>query len=289
MPAPPRRDPSALPDPASQSRDGSLKAMLFRQYRLPAEVRDRRRCDLEPILEEDHLEVCESELTECGYTACLLRMPDGGGGIMIAAGQDPGRRRFSLAHELGHYHIPKHKDVGLMLSCADADLRARASDARQLEWEANDFATELLMPRRLFAQDVAGREATFRTVRELAGPEMYDVSLTAAAWRLIQTSREACALVVSTDGQVEWIVRSEAWHYPLAERRRPLPSGSVAAAVARGEAPNPYAESLDPPVWLASSDGRWVAPGGLEMFESTHAVPRLRQVVSLLWVVSSDD
>lgn len=276
-------------DPASPSRDGRQKAQLFRQYRLPPDARDRRRCDLDPILEEDGLEVCESHVTDCGYAACLLRTPGGGGGIMIAAGQDQGRRRFSLAHELGHFHIPRHKDVGLMLSCADSDLRARVADARQLEWEANDFATELLMPWRLFARDVAEKEATFRTVAELAGPEMYDVSLTAAAWRLVETSREACALVVSTDGQVEWIVKSSSWHYPLAERRRPLPRGSVAEAVSRGEAPDASAEAVDPLVWLASSDGRWVGPDGVEMFESTHAIPRLRQALSLLWVIEADE
>lgn len=270
---------------SSRSRDGRQKAQLFRQYRLSADERERRRCDLERILEEDGLEVCESELGDCGYTACLLRMSGQGGGIVIAQGQDPGRRRFSLAHELGHYHMPRHKDVGVALFCAEADLRARESDARRLEWEANDFATELLMPRRLFAADVGKREASFRTVAALAGPDMYDVSLTAAAWRVTETTREPCALVVSCDGQVEWIVRSDAWRYPLAERRRPLPTGSMAEAVARGEAPSATPETIDPAIWLAGTDGRLRVSAGIEMLESTHAVPRLRQVLSLLWVV----
>jgi len=288
MPTPPSRG-ATSPDPARQSREGRQKAQLFRQYRLPPDARDARRCDLDPILDEDGLEVCESQVADCGYAACLLRMPDGGGGIMIAAGQDRGRRRFSLAHELGHYHIPRHKNVGVALYCADADLRAREIDARRLEWEANDFATELLMPRRLFARDVAGREATFRTVTELADPGMYDVSLTAAAWRLVETSREACALVVSVDGHVEWLVRSEAWRYPLAEWRRPLPRGSAGEAVARGESPNPRAEPVDPLVWLSSSDGRWLGGDSVEMFESTHSIPRLGQVLSLLWAIEAGD
>ena len=268
-----------------RNRDGRQKAQLFRQYRLSSEERQRRRCDLEPILEEDGLEVCESELGDCGYAACLLRMPDHGGGIVIAPGQDPGRRRFSLAHELAHYHMPTHKNVGAALYCADADLRVRGTDARRLEWEANDFATELLMPRRLFATDVGTRDASFRTVASLAGPDMYDVSLTAAAWRLTETTREPCALVVSTAGQVEWIVCSDAWRYPLAERRRPLPAGSMAEAVSRGEAPSAAPETIDPVIWLTGADGRSRAAPGIELLESTHAVPRMQQVLSLLWVV----
>ncbi|MHB0963109.1 MAG: ImmA/IrrE family metallo-endopeptidase [Gemmatimonadaceae bacterium] len=178
--------------------------------------------------------------------------------------------------------------MGVALYCAEADLRARESDARRLEWEANDFATELLMPRRLFAEDVAKREASFRTVASLAGADMYDVSLTAAAWRLTETTREACALVVSCDGQVEWIVRSDAWRFPLAERSRPLPAGSMAEAVARGEAPSAAPEAIDPAIWLTGTDGRMHTASGIELLESTHAVPRMRQVLSLLWVVDED-
>ncbi len=265
--------------------DGRQKAKLFRQYRLSAEERERRRCDLTPILAEDGLEVCESVVEDGGYAACLFRAPEHGGGIMIAPGMDAGRRRFSLAHELGHYHIPSHELVGVSLFCSDSDLRTREADKRRLEWEANDFATELLMPRRLFAGDVAKIDASFKTVATLASAEMYDVSFTAAAWRLTETTRESCALVVSTDGVVEWVVCSDAWRYPLAERRRPLPGASMAAAVVRGEAPSAIPESVDPTAWLASSDGRVRPPGGLELLESTHAIPRLNQVLSLLWAV----
>lgn len=280
----------AAPSPQSASnRDGRRIAQLFRQHRLLPSERNGRVCDLDRILEDDGIDVCESAVRDCGYTACLIRVPGGGGGIMMAGGQDRGRRRFSLAHELGHYHIPSHQDAAATLSCADRDMRARRSDAARREWEANDFATELLMPGARFGADVGSRAATFRTVAALAAADMYDVSLTAAAWRLVETTREACALVVSAGGQVEWVVHSSAWKYLLAERRRPLPSGSAAAAVVGGEAANPDAEEVNAGVWLASADGRSPIPRGITLLESTHAVPRLGQVLSLLWATDSDD
>ncbi len=107
--------PGPAPAPARPTRDGLRVARLFRQVRVPGHLRDVRRCDLDAILEEDELDVCESEVADCGYAACLIRVPEGGGGVMIAAGQEPGRRRFSLAHELGHFHIPSHKQVGTLL------------------------------------------------------------------------------------------------------------------------------------------------------------------------------
>lgn len=267
----------------TDEREGRRIARLFRMARLQPAASATRRCDLDAILEEDCIEVVESELVDCGYCACLLRMPEGGGGIVISKGQDRGRRRFSLAHELGHYHIPSHL-VSDHLSCADADLRRRSSDANRKEWEANDFATELLMPYAQFASDVGSREASFRTVATLAAPDMYDVSLTAAAWRLVQTTREPCALVVSEDGFVRWIVRSDAWRHSLPETRRVLPAGSAADAVARGESPTSTPIAVDPAIWLAPADGRIFLPDDSELLESTHSIPRLGQVISLLWM-----
>lgn len=283
------------PSPADR-RVGRDVAHLFRKYRLDGQG-DERRCDLDPILEFDRIHVCESEVEDCGYAACLVRPRDSSdAGIFIAAGPGPGRRRFSLAHELGHFHIPSHQHVGVPLdglglaySCADAELRARARDARRIEWEANDFAAELLMPSRLFSRDIDRREVTFRTVSELASADMYDVSRTAAAWRVVETTRDACSLVVSVDGQIDWIVCSKAWRYPLAERRRPLPAGSAAAAVAEGELPHDGAEPVAPAVWLTSADGSWRAGTGVTLLESTHTVPQLRQVLSLLWVIEGDE
>lgn len=54
------------------------------------------------------------------------------------------RRRFTLAHELGHIQIPWHTG---MLSChTDADRDPDLSKFYQIEREANIFAAELLMP-----------------------------------------------------------------------------------------------------------------------------------------------
>ncbi len=203
---------------------------------------------------------------------------------MLAPNQNLGRRRFSLAHELGHYHIPKHKEAGNTLSCAYTDLRVRETDRKTMEWEANDFAAELLMPRTLFAQDIRAREVGFRTVERLASPEMYNVSRTAAAWRLVQLTREACALVVSQVGQVQWIARSEAFKYPIVERNQAVGSETAAAAVYRGEPPNDRPERVDSHQWFDYTSSHKV-----DLHESTCAIPRLNQVLSLLWVPELDD
>lgn len=262
-------------------REGLRIARLFREYRVGLDV---RRCDLEALCEEDFIECFDSALIEPGYTALVQRCPDGlgGGHIVLQPGQDGGRRRFSIAHELGHYHIPKHR--GLEGYCADRDMRARFTDAKQREWEANDFATELLMPRKLFAEDARKLDISIDSAMKLGAADWYDVSVMASAWRIVQLTREPAAMVVSTDGQVEWMYRSDSFRLPLTERGQELHGDTLAAAAFRDRSATPKVQEVDSAAWL----DRAVEVRGT-LLESTHFIRSLSQVVSLLWLTETED
>lgn len=159
------------------------------------------------------------------------------------------------------------------------DARADTETAQKYEWEANDFAAELLMPRTLFSRDSDRRDPTFREVAELAGPDMYNVSMTAAALRYVETTRERCALVCARGGVIEWVSKSEAFGYRIPWKRDAVPPGSNAKAVFNGEQPAAEAEPLDPYTWLEHEQRN-----PLELFESTLAIPTQSKVLSLLWV-----
>lgn len=259
--------------------DGARIARLFRMAR---GLQDVRACDLDALAEDDDIEICEFDCRDPGCTAVLLRAPDCKAGIMLAPGQIRGRRRFSIGHEFGHYHMPKHHAT-TYFKCTEADMRTRAGDTARLEWEANEFAAELLMPRNLFSADAAKRDLSFETVHHLAAKEMYDVSVTAAAWRLVQVSREPCALVATWAGRVEWVARSASFRLPLIEKRQPLSPDSIAAAVRRGDVLSGGSESVP---WYAWFDG--TSTEHVQLLESAHSIPSLDQVLSLLWVIEAD-
>jgi len=262
-----------------EEREGLRIAKLFRQYRVG---RDVRCCDLAALCKEDSLEYFDSCLAHPGYTAMLYRLPEGTGGLIsLQPGQDGGRRRFSIAHELGHYHIPRHKHV--QGYCADRDMRARSTDAKREEWEANDFAAELLMPRRLFADDTRKLDVSVASAVKLGATDFYDVSVMAAAWRMVQVTREPAAMVVSSDGRVEWMFRSDAFRLPLTERGQELHPDTLAAATFRERTGYIDPREVDPLIWLDSGED---VRGTL--LESTHLIPSLNQAVSLLWLVDDD-
>jgi len=93
------------------------------------------------------------------------------------ARESPGRRRFTLAHEIGHWvcHCAGAARQPAML-CRPAQVGGEGGDP--LEREANVFAAELLMPAAAVAAAV-GRAAP---APELA--ERFGVSPIAFAWRL---------------------------------------------------------------------------------------------------------
>jgi len=68
--------------------------------------------------------------------------------IVINSSHSPLRQRFTLAHELGHYSLHKqdlegqHQDTVL--------FRDANEDSLGIEYAANDFAAELLIPREAF-------------------------------------------------------------------------------------------------------------------------------------------
>ena len=74
----------------------------------------------------------------------------------------PNRQRFTLAHELGHLEL--HRDMITSSVHVDKNFPALMRDTRsaagteQIEIEANQFAAELLMPRALIEEVLAGKQ-----------------------------------------------------------------------------------------------------------------------------------
>lgn len=96
--------------------------------------------------------------------------------IRVNGGEPETRRRFTLAHELGHWVCHCLAGQGQPVFCRHQDLESSAD--RALEREANVFAAELVMPEPA-VRDVFAR---LGDVSEAAG--VFGVSPLAMHWRL---------------------------------------------------------------------------------------------------------
>jgi IrrE N-terminal-like domain len=92
---------------------------------------------------------------------------------------EPGRKRFAIAHDMGHWLL--HKNVSQVLACTSEDMVAKYK-ASAPEIEANYFAAELLMPEKLFAPRIDRASLSVRLIKDLAAD--FQTTLTATAIRL---------------------------------------------------------------------------------------------------------
>lgn len=106
--------------------------------------------------------------------------------VGLSRGQHERRKRFTLAHELGHLRLHRGRplivDSSIRVNMRDA-TSARATDREEME--ANRFAAALLMPEEMVFDAVSQATASGPTQvqRELAA--LFDVSAEAMGYRLI--------------------------------------------------------------------------------------------------------
>ena len=141
------------------------------------------------------------------------------------------RRRFTIAHELGHFlmasHVPDQPGRFLCKSSDLLRLMAKAGDQRQRrEVEANRFATLLLMPPHLLREAIAAfREPDLHHVLLLARD--FAVGKETAARAYVQYYPERIAIVVAGNGRVQRCYRSLSFPDIICAAGSPVPTGSL--------------------------------------------------------------
>jgi len=127
------------------------KILLDRQIKKP-------HIPVEAIVKSLAVEI-RTDRVDDGLSGFLVRSTDSGHAVIgVNARHSEGRRRFTIAHELGHYllhegevvHFDGHRP-GFTVNLRSSDnFSAGDSD---IEREANLFAAELLMPARFLERD----------------------------------------------------------------------------------------------------------------------------------------
>lgn len=190
------------------------------------------------------------------------------------------RRRWVVAHELGHFEMHDEEDNQLELAlCDEKDINERYDQGT--EREANVFAAELLMPRSLWDKEVDVAEPSLQIVSDLS--KKYDVSFTAAAIRFAKLSEERCAVVFSKDGKVKWAAYSK----------------DFAHWVEPGRKVSKFTSAYDYSVGKRVSErelvpaGEWLESGRIgsdeDLVEYCRPIDSIKASLSLLWIPPDAD
>ena len=110
---------------------------------------------IEDLLRLDGIDIQSGDL---GQVSGLIVRGDGGVMVGVNSKQAPARRRFTMAHEYGHFLLHEgvlsHADENFRINYRDA-VSSQASNVDEIE--ANYFAASLLMPKR-FLDEVQAAE-----------------------------------------------------------------------------------------------------------------------------------
>jgi hypothetical protein len=137
--------------------------------------------------------------------SCEARIVGQGGRAIITVDSKatPRRKRFSIAHELGHWH--HHR--GRCLICRTDEIGNRRRSVTDPERVADDYASDLLLPRYLLEPMLkACPRPTLKFVRETA--EAFDASATATALKIVETDRFPIMLVSHSQQGRAWFRRA---------------------------------------------------------------------------------
>lgn len=123
------------------------------------------------------------------------------------------RKRFTIAHEVGHYLL--HDKLDLEVHNETANTLNWFNSAEQQakkgiqEWEANDFASELLMPEDTIRKVTYRRKFSPDLVKELS--ERFKTSLTSIIYRLLTLNIYPLFVVFINNGAVKYWSKSDGY------------------------------------------------------------------------------
>jgi Zn-dependent peptidase ImmA (M78 family) len=165
--------------------------------------------------------------------------------IHYSAALSAPRRRFAIAHQLGHFLLKTHRGDR---QCSGRDLgeARRDTDHRKEEMQANRFAAGYLMPKPWFTAfvETLGKPSVAH-LPVLA--RTYGVTIEAAASRYVDLTQAMCGFVFVKDGLVR-LIRTSRSFPPMALAVSDVAPASLLAGAAEGRTDWVPAEARD---WLS--------------------------------------
>lgn len=189
----------------------------------------------------------------------------------------PQKKRFVLAHELGH--IILHADKEATFSDDYSTLEAYRHGIQ--ETEANDFATELLMPADLFQKVCFKQKFGSELIRNLS--DKFNTSMTSVVYRYVDLGPHPICVFYSKDRKVQYWKRSKEFKYWIPDiNKLNVPSNSVAEefySKGRIYTKKDSDQVISKSTWFELKEHDFDTP----MFEFCIITSRYNTVLSIVW------
>lgn len=217
-------------------------------------------------VEYSDLSGCEARLVGFGDRAI----------VTLRKATDERRKRFSLAHELGHWNYHR----GRSFECRADDWVTGYNSKPIEEREADQYAAELLMPAYMFkplARSI--KRPTFDGVKDLA--DRFRTSLTATAIRLVDMNVWPLILICHSEQGRVWFKSSKdvptRW-FP----QRELNADSLAFDRLFGNTDRTRSQKINADAWFDTREAE-----RYDIVEDAIRISR-SQILTLLWIENDE-
>ena len=161
------------------------------------------------IAEDENIVVEAKEPDREGMSGCIIFNDDGVGIIYATHIRSEGFKRFTVAHELGHYFLEGHPEEILKTAPVHFSKAGFTQGHSSIEIEADHFASGLLMPTQLTREALYGARVGLEGILHLANAA--ETSLTSAAIRAAECASYPMAVIVSQGAQVAYGFMSDSF------------------------------------------------------------------------------
>ena len=198
--------------------------------------------------------------------------------------KDSGRARFTLAHELGHALIDKHR-FGLLSQIIEPHVSEYllGTENKEIELEADFFASCLLMPYTDFRETSIKYSEQFSIHNIIYLSEHFKTSFLATVLRFVDVGPESIFVTFNKNNRVKWYSKSADFpSWPFKFRVDEIaPKNTVVGDYARNQLEKyESVEQVDPESWFYVKTEEF---DHLSLNEQCYYMDDYMIIVSILW------
>ena len=152
----------------------------------------------------------EESMTSEGFHGISMGNTNGAAILINEAIANPHRKRFTATHEIGHVHLHIQTSKQSQFQCSEQDLSSNSNENSGFEKEANEFASSLLMPAPMITPEIHQNDLSWSLIKKIQ--KRCDVSLEAAARRVITLSKDSCCLIIHKQNSMWFPIKSSSFN-----------------------------------------------------------------------------
>lgn len=185
--------------------------MARRQGELKAKEMGNDSFPVDPfaIAEAEDIAIEPKKADQVGVSGGIIFHNDNVGIFYATNIKSEGFRRFTVAHELGHYFLEGHPEEILKTAPIHISKAGFSQGASSIELEADHFASGLLMPTKLVSEAIGKNRVGLDGIVALG--QLAECSLTASAIRAAECCDYPMAVIMSIGDKVAYAFLSDSF------------------------------------------------------------------------------